>query len=132
MAEPPLIYLRGAVYRIRFPSDDTPGTMITKYALCLQEGRILQNRHSFVGVLLTTCKTNDPPRIPAWKVYVSPVESSTEFGAIVDCGQVYTFPMIDVFEYQYTLQPDTIGKVNEAIAYGVGLIKVEDIKIKRQ
>ena len=128
MAEPPLLYLRGAVCRVKFPSDEHPETHIDKYALCLQEGRILQNRRSFVGVLLTTCKDNNQPRVPAWKVFVSPTESHTDYGVFVDCGLIFTFPMADVLDYQYTLQPDTMRKVDEALAYGVGFLKVEDLK----
>jgi len=131
MVPQPLFYMRGWVYLVKFPSDESPGQLINKYALCLQEGRLLQNRTSFVGVLLPTCKTNEPPRVPPWKVYVSPAESRTEFGVLVDCGQMYTFPMGDVIDTAYTATSDTMEKVNQGLLFGVGILKVEDLKRKQ-
>ncbi len=131
MVAQPLFYQRGSVYVVKFPSDQYPGELINKYALSLQEGEILKNRRTFVGILLTTCKSNEPPRIRPWNVYVSPAESHTEFGVIVDCGQVYTFRMADVIDYAYTLEAGTMEKVDRALAYGVGFVRVEDLKKKR-
>ena len=94
----PLLFLRGRVYRIKFSSDDPrrPAT-IDKYCLCLQQGSIIQNRHFFVGVLLTTCKNKDTPRMYPWTVYVPPAESLTELGILIDCSQIYTIPTSDVW-----------------------------------
>ena len=131
MAAQPLFHLRGTVYVIKFPSDESPGQIINKYVICLQGGRILKDRRSFVGALLTTCKTNDAPRVPPWKVYVSPAESQTEYGAVVDCGQVYTIPMADVLDTAYGLSTETMQKVDRALMYGVGILKVEDIRKDR-
>lgn len=131
MAAQPLFYLRGTVYVIKFPSDENPGQIINKYLLCLQGGRILKDRRSFVGVLLTTCKTNEAPRVPPWTMYVSPAESHTEYGVIVDCGQVYTIPMADVVDTAYALCTETMQKVDRALMFGVGILKVEDFKKDR-
>jgi mRNA-degrading endonuclease toxin of MazEF toxin-antitoxin module len=128
MVPQPLFYLRGTVYRVKFPSDEKPGQLIDKFALCLQEGRILQNRVGFVGILLTTCKNNDAPRVPAWKVYISPGESRTEFGVLADCGQIYTVPISDVLDTAYTLSPETMKKIDHALQFGVGILRVEDFK----
>lgn len=129
MAPTPLLFLRGRVYRIKFSSDDpTRPNTIEKYCLCLQQGSIIQNRHFFVGVLLTTCKNNDKPRMYQWKVYVSPTESLTEFGVLIDCSQIYTIPTADVIDSAYGLEVGTMEKVNQALQFGIGVVSVEELK----
>lgn len=133
MSPPVLLYIRGAVYKIRFESDDpTRSPFITKYALCLQQGRILQNRHSFVGVLLTTCKDSNKPRLFPWTVYISPAESKTEFGTLINCGEIHTFPKEDVIEFAYALEADSMIKVNEALQFGIGTLDIETLKKQRE
>jgi len=130
MPSPPFLR-RGAVVVISFPSDDPARSeFIDKYALCLQEGKILVNRPTFTAVLLTTCKDNNPPRIYAWNVYVSPAESRTQFGCVIDCGQIHTIPKADIKSYAYFLESATMEKVNTALQFGTGILRVEDLKKK--
>lgn len=132
MTPVPLFLMRGQVYRVHFEADD-PGRegMIQKYFLCLQEGSIVHNRQQFVGVLLTTCKDNNKPRTYPWTVYVSPAESGTEFGVLVNCSQIHAVPKSDIIEPAYRLDNATMEKVNRALQFGIGTIKVEDIKKKQ-
>lgn len=129
MAPTQLLFLRGRVYRIKFPSDDpTRSDIITKYCLCLQQGSIIHNRHFFVGVLLTTCKNKDKPRMYQWSVYLSPAESHTELGVLIDCSQIYTIPTADVLDSSYGLDAGTMAKVDQALQFGIGVVSVEDLK----
>jgi mRNA-degrading endonuclease toxin of MazEF toxin-antitoxin module len=129
MSPVPLIFVRGSIYRIRFESDDHKrAPIIEKYCLCLQQGSIIHNRSFFVGALLTTCKDNSKPRTFQWSVYISPSESRTEFGVLVDCSQLYTIPKADVIKFEYSLDPETMEKVDQALQFGIGVLRVEDLK----
>jgi mRNA-degrading endonuclease toxin of MazEF toxin-antitoxin module len=122
-------FLRGAVFVIKFEPDDPDRSgVIKKYVLCLQEGRIVQNRDRFTGVLLTTCKDNSEPKKYAWNIYISPSESKTKFGALIDCSQIHTIPQEDIIEYAYKLEDETMKKVNRALQFGIGAMKIEDLK----
>ncbi len=44
---------------------------------------------------------------------------------------MYTFPMGDVIDTAYTLTSDTMEKVNQGLLFGVGILKVEDLKRKQ-
>jgi hypothetical protein len=132
LTAPPLFVFRGYVYKILFEPDDPLRQgqgLIPKYALCLQEGAITNNKQ-FTGVLLTTCKDNNEPRLFKWNVYVSPNESGTKFGAIINCSKIYTFTFADIMERDtaYRLLSETMDKVDERIMFGVGLLKLEDLK----
>lgn len=129
MSPTPLLFVRGSVYLIKFPSDDpTRNPIIEKFCLCLLQGSIIHNRPFFTGVLLTTCKNNDKPRLYPWSVYLSPAESRTEFGVLIDCSQIHTIPKVDTIEYRYALNPSTLEKVDQALQFGIGVVNVEDIK----
>ena len=132
MSPTPLLFIRGSVYRIKFAGDDPTRTpIIEKYCLCLQQGSIIHHRHFFVGVVLTTCKNTDKPRLYPWSVYVSPSESRAQFGVLIECSQVYTIPKADVIEHAYNISADTMAKVNQALQFGVGIVNVEDLKKPR-
>ena len=45
---------------------------------------------------------------------------------------LYTFPMADVLAYMYSLQAQTMDKMNEALMFGVGILKVEELKKGRE
>jgi len=129
MSPTPLLFVRGNVYLINFDSDDPArNPIIEKFCLCLQQGSIIHNRPFFVGVLLTTCKTSNSPRLFPWTVYVPPAESRTEFGVIIECSQIYTVPKPDVIQYAYNLSVDTMAKVDQALQFGIGVVNVEDLK----
>lgn len=129
MSPTPLLFIRGSVYLIKFPSDDPARSpIIDKYCLCLQQGSIIHNRSFFVGVLLTTCKNNDKPRTYAWSVYLSPSDSQTDLGVLIECSQIYTVPKSDVIKYAYAIPPDTMTKVDHALQFGIGVVNVDDLK----
>ena len=129
MSPTPLLFVRGSVYLIKFASDDPArNPIIEKFCLCLQQGSIIHNRPFFVGVILTTCKNNSTPRLFPWTVYVAPAESRTDFGAIIECSQIYTVPKADVVKYAYNLSADTMRKVDQALQFGIGVVNVEDLK----
>lgn len=129
MSPSPLLYVRGSVYRINFPSDDPKrNTIIEKLCLCLQQGSIINHRPSILGALTTTCKNNDKPRTYPWNVYVSPAESHTDYGVLIDLSQLYTIAKSEVLEYVYALDPSTMDKVNQALQFGTGVLNVEDLK----
>lgn len=129
MSPTPLLFVRGSIYRINFPSDDPKrDPIIEKYCLCLQQGSIINHRPSFLGVLATTCKNNDKPRIYPWSVYVSPTVSKTDFGTLIDLCQLYTILKSDVLGYAYALDSQTMEKVNQALQFGIGVLNVEDLK----
>jgi hypothetical protein len=56
-------FRRGDVYLLQFPLPDQPGKTITKYAVNLQEGRIIAKSPTMVYVMITTFKSADRGRL---------------------------------------------------------------------
>ena len=129
MSVPLLIFKRGCVFTINFPPDDPQRQgLIKKFVLCLQEGKIVQNRDRFVGVLLTTCKDTSEPRTYPWSVFISPTESKTKYGVLIDCSQIHTIPRNDILGVEYELDRATMGKVDTALQFGIGTLNIEKLK----
>jgi mRNA-degrading endonuclease toxin of MazEF toxin-antitoxin module len=104
------VFLRGNVYLVSFSLAD--GSVIDKFALCLQEGKVVSNSPSFVGVLTTT---EGLERKYPWEVRVAADESQSEHGIRVLCGQVFTFPKVTVQKFAYRLSATTMREVDKAL-----------------
>ena len=119
----PLFYKRGAVFRIQFypPMDSTPP--FVKYAVCLQEGRIVERSNAFVGILLTSQHLD---RLTKTDVFISPEESQSANGVKAQCNQIYTFRKEQVLEYAYTLSGTIMTEINFKLLFGIGVEKIED------
>ena len=129
----PLFYLRGSVYLVKYIGFKNPDEEILKFAVCLQQGSIVEKRRRFVGILTTSCKDNSQPKEFPWTVYISPAESHAEFGVIANCGEIHTFLTKDVVDGpKYTLSPDTMQKIDKALQFGVGWLNIEELKKQQQ
>jgi mRNA-degrading endonuclease toxin of MazEF toxin-antitoxin module len=124
----PLFFKRGAVYLVEFVPPDEPSKPIQKFALCLQEGKIVDFANSFVAVILTTIKENKEVKDYPWQVILSPEESQTEHGAIIICNQIHTIPKENIRGHKYTLSDATMEEVNEKLMLGIGVAKIEDLE----
>ena len=124
----PIFFKRGCVYLVEFIPPDDPQNPMEKFVLCLQEGKIVDNANSFVGVVLTSIKKDKKPKRYPWQVMVSPEESRTEWGAIIICHQIHTIPKDRVVEHKYVLSDATMKAVDEKLLLGVGMVKIEDLE----
>lgn len=104
------VFLRGNVYVVEFVGSE--GKPIEKLAVCLQEGKVVNNSPGFVGVLTTTEWLE---RQYPWEVHVSAEESHSERGIRVLCGQVHTFPKSTIKKYTYRLSTPTMREVDKAL-----------------
>jgi len=59
----PLFYYRGGVYLVRFLGFESPRTEMQKYAVCLQQGTLVEKRQTFAAVIMNSCKNNRQPRL---------------------------------------------------------------------
>lgn len=121
-------FRRGDVYLIQFPLPDQPGKTITKYAVNLQEGRIIAKSPTMVCVMITTFKTADPGRLYPTDVVLSPQESGTRYGAKVICNQIHTVAKSMIIDFGYRLSAETMREIDESLLLGVGIIKIEDLE----
>jgi mRNA-degrading endonuclease toxin of MazEF toxin-antitoxin module len=124
----PIFFKRGCVYLVRFHPPDDPHHLREKYVLCLQEGKIVDNANSFVGLILTSIKKDKKPKLYPWQVILSPEESRTENGAIIICNQIHTIPKDRVLEYRYSLSDATMREVDQKVMLGIGKVKIEDLE----
>lgn len=124
----PIFFKRGCVYLVEFIPPDDPQNPIEKFVLCLQEGKIVDNANSFVGVILTSIKKDKEPKAYPWQVILSPEESRTEGGAIIICNQIHTIPKDWVIEYKYSLSDATMKEVDQKLLLSVGIVKIEDME----
>ena len=124
----PLFYYRGAVYLVNFLRYEAPRKEVPKYAVCLQQGKIVTSRDTFTAVIMNSCKDNKEPRLPPWSVYVSPGDSQTEFGAVVNCSEIHTIPKDDIIDQAYTLPANILERIDRALAFGIGLSTIEQIE----
>jgi len=122
----PFPFKRGDVYLVRFPLPDQPSTTIEKFAVNLQEGRIIDNAPTMVCVLITTLKEPGPGRLYPTDVLLTPEESRTRFGKVL-CNQIHTVHKSMVIAHKYTLSLETMRKIDERLLLGIGLVKWEDI-----
>lgn len=109
--------MRGNVYVVAFtpPGRAEP---IEKLVVCLQQGKVVNNADTFVGVLTTT---EGLDRRYPWEVFVSAQESQSSAGIRVCCGQVFTFPKSTVKRYAYRLTEETMREVDKALLRSLGL-----------
>ena len=121
----PLFYLRGAVYRVKFRRFEEPRTEVTKYLVCLQQGKLVERRDTFTAVVMNSCKDNKTPALFPWSVYASPADTQTEYGAIINCSEIHTIPKGDVLDLAYTLPSEIITKIDRALAWGIGIVSIE-------
>lgn len=124
----PIFFKRGCVYLTELYPPDDPQNPISKFVLCLQEGKIVDNANSFVGVILTSIKKDKKPKSYPWQVILSPEESKTEEGAVIICNQIHTIPKDRVIEYKYFLSDATMREVDQKLMLGVGIVKIEDLE----
>lgn len=126
---PPLFYLRGTVYLVKFASFENAQQIINKYAICLQQGDIVQKRSRFVGILTTSCKDSNPPRMLPWSVFLSPEESKSKFGVIANCGEIHTFLFKDVIDGpMYHLSEEKMKEIDHKLQFGTGWLNLEDLR----
>jgi mRNA-degrading endonuclease toxin of MazEF toxin-antitoxin module len=123
-----IFFKRGSVYLVQFHPPDDPYHPIQKFVLCLQEGKIVDNANSFVGVILTSIKKDKKPKLYPWQVILSPEESRTDSGAIIICNQIHTILKDRVIEYKYSLSDATMKEVNQKLMLGIGILKIEDLE----
>ena len=125
----PIFFIRGAVFIIEITPYDPnrPENNIPKYALNLQEGKVVENADTFVCLLLTTEKSKLKKKYP-WDVFLTPQESKTQEGAKICCNQVYTIKKDCIKDYAYTLSEPTMKEVDEKLILGlcIGNFKIED------
>lgn len=121
-------FRRGDVYLIQFPLPDQPGETITKYAVNLQEGRIIAKSPTMVCVMITTFKSADRGRLYPTDVVLSPEESATRYGAKVICNQIHTVAKSMIIDFKYRLSPEMMREIDERLLLGVGIIKIEDLE----
>jgi hypothetical protein len=127
---PPLFYVRGAVYLVKFVGFEKQEEIL-KFSVCLQQGDIVEKRRRFVGILTTSCKDNSQPKLFPWTVYISPDESKSHFGVIANCGEIHTFLTSEVVDGpKYYICEETMKKIDDALQFGVGWSNVEDLKKK--
>lgn len=129
----PLFYLRGSVYLIKFIGFADPSKEINKFAICLQQGSIVEKRRRFVGIITTSCKDINAPKELPWNVYITPTESHSDFGVIANCAELFTILTSDVISGpKYSLSQETMQKIDEALQFGVGWLNLEELKKKQQ
>lgn len=125
----PLFYLRGTVYLVRFASSEDSKDIINKYAICLQQGDIVQKRKRFVGVLTTSCKDSNEPNLFPWSVYIDPDESKSKYGVVANCSEIHTFLWRDVIDGpMYHLSEKTMKKIDYGLQFGTGWLNLEDLR----
>ena len=123
MNEPPFTNLvRGQVYRVEFHPPDNPSETREKYCVNLQEGSIVDNSPTFVGVNITTKRLESSYDTD---VFLSPEESNTPNGAKVMCNQIHTYFKTQIKAAPYSLSQIRIEELNEKLLLGVGIIKSE-------
>lgn len=126
MDEPPFTKLvRGQVYIIEFHPPDNPSETTTKYCVNLQEGSIVDNSPTFVGVNITTKRLKS---IYATDMLLSSEESDTPGGAKVMCNQIHTYFKTQIKAAPYSLSQIRIEELNEKLSLGVGIIKIGDLR----
>jgi mRNA-degrading endonuclease toxin of MazEF toxin-antitoxin module len=123
-----ILFRRGSVYLIRFPLPDQPGRTIHKFAVCLQEGRIVENSPTFTCVLINTFKSQRFPSLSLTDVYLLPEECGVPFGARVICDQIHTVHKSMVIEYRYRLSEGTMREIDQRLLLGIGLVKIEELE----
>ncbi len=123
MNEPPFTNLvREQVYSVEFHPPDNPSETREKYCVNLQEGSIVDNSPTFVGVNITTKRLESSYDTD---VFLSPEESNTPNGAKVMCNQIHTYFKTQIKAAPYSLSQIRIEELNEKLLLGVGIIKSE-------
>jgi len=111
--------IRGHVWLVRFqPWDPARGDSIEKYAVILQGGTYFLNYESVCVVLLTR---TPPKRERPTDVLIPKGEHTADVEVWATCGQVWTIPVDDLVTYAYALSSDTMGRVDVALAIGLGM-----------
>lgn len=85
----------------------------------------MERKETFTAVVMNSCKDNRQPKLFPWSVYASPADSHTEYGAIINCGEIHTILKSDIIDLAYTLPPEVVTKIDGALAWGIGLVSVE-------
>lgn len=124
-------FKRGDVYLVELPLPDKVGHTLEKFAVNLQEGKIIAHAPTFVCVIITTFKSPESPRLYPTDVLLTPKESKTKFGAKVICNQIHTLHKSLIIEYKYHLSAQTMKKIDERLLLGIGIIRIEDLLLDR-
>ena len=119
-------FKRGDVYLVEYPLPDTLGHTITKYMVNLQEGSIIDYCPTMVGLIITTLKSPDPPKLYPTDVLLTPVESKTKYGAKVLCNQIHTIDKKQILDLKYHLSLPTMREIDKKLLLVIGFIKIED------
>lgn len=119
---------RGDVYLINFPLPDAPGQTIPKFIVNLQEGRIIDQSPTMVGVIITTLKDPTPPKLYPSDVLLTAQESKTQYGAKVICNQIHTIHKSQIMDLKYKLSAPTMREIDKRLLLGIGMIKIEDFQ----
>lgn len=122
-----LPFKRGDVYLIKLPLPDKIGHTLEKFAINLQEGKIIAQAPTFVCVIITTLKSSKSPKLYPTDLLLAPKESKTKFGAKVICNQIHTLHKSLIIDYKYHLSSETMRKIDERLLLGIGIIKIEDL-----
>lgn len=120
---------RGAVYLIEFPLPNPKqdiGKTIMKYILCLQEGKIIENRPLFTAVKLTSKKDSQRKLYPT-DVVLSAAESQTDQGVIIECDYVHTIAKAQIVKLAYRVSSQKMQEIDTLLPFALGLIQIEDI-----
>lgn len=118
-------FSRGNVFRVKFHPPDQPSKTIEKYVVNLQEGKIVENSPTFVGVILTTQRLQ---LIFPTDVLVTEQECGRVGGVKIMCNQIHTIPKKDIISYEYKLSDVTMEAVGEKSLLGVGIVKIEELE----
>jgi mRNA-degrading endonuclease toxin of MazEF toxin-antitoxin module len=110
---------RGHVWLAKVDSGEKPGTKIEEHVVLLQQGKYFAGYESVTVVLLTTTPMK---RSYMTDVVVPRSESGSAEDVRAICGQVHTIPADRLVKYRYALSAETMQKIDEALAYGIGLV----------
>lgn len=128
MAMKTFLFKRGDVYLIQFPLPDVLGQTIEKFMVNLQEGSIIDYSPTMVGIIITTLKDPNPPKLYPTDVLLTAQESKTQFGAKVLCNQIHTISKQRIVDFKYKLSLETMQKIDKKLLLGIGIIKIEDFR----
>lgn len=118
-------FSRGNVFRVKFHPPDQPSETIEKYVVNLQEGKIVENSPTFVGIILTTQRLQS---IYPADILVTEQECGRPEGVKIMCNQIHTIPKKDIISFEYKLSDVTMEAVGEKSLLGVGIAKIEELE----
>ncbi len=119
--------VRGAVYIIdakKYGIKDRD----TKFAICLQTGKITQLYNNFTAIFLNSNsikKSNQKKHyVSKCDVHIAPSVCGHEYGAVAKCSQIYTLNEEDIIDYAFTIPESVMDEINLKLLYGIGYEKL--------